>query len=88
MNKDFVYTQVLGNAPGQRIGIVKVGETGYYATNLDNPTMSKEDVTQTVDYLNNRLGIPSDVAESAAFASCFGWDKPVAVCALRFFAAQ
>jgi hypothetical protein len=72
------YTVILGNKPGERIGIVKYGETGYYLTDFDNPSMTLEDCKTFVADRNKRLRLPEDVAESMQYASVFGWDAPIA----------
>jgi hypothetical protein len=50
---------------GERIGIVKRGETGYYQTDLDDgrlPTDATdgESVTSLVRYLNERMGVTEE----------------------------
>jgi hypothetical protein len=83
------YTTVEGNKPGERIGLVKYNETGYYACpGWDDPSMSIQEVRDHVAFLNGRLEIPADVAESMSFASCFGWDKPIAERAHEYFKNQ
>lgn len=82
---DKAYTFVKGNKPGERIGIVAYNETGYYATNIDDVNQTEEQVEEAVAYLNKRLDIPEDVAESMRYASLFGWDAPIADRAHWFF---
>lgn len=85
---DLAYTVVRGNKPGARIGIVKYNESGYYATDLDRPTMTEEEVKETVAYLNERLDIPADVVQAMEYASCFGWSAPIAEPAHRYFRTE
>lgn len=78
------YTRILGNAPGKRIGIVKWGETGYYSVDFDHSNLSDTEVDDLVNDLNDRMGIPREVARSASSASIFGWNVPIADVARRF----
>lgn len=71
------YVVILGNAKGKRIGIVKFGESGYYPTDYDSSDLI-EDCRIHVRYLNERLGVPEDVAESMLMGSMFGWNCPAA----------
>jgi hypothetical protein len=89
MSNGLAYTVVTGAKPGKRIGIVKVGETGYYlADGYDYPPNTIAEVEKFVQELNAKLGVPRDVAESASYGSMFGWECPAAKLALNFFAAS
>jgi len=80
------YAAILGNRPGERIGIVKTGERGYYpAKGYDYAPHTIEEVKVKVSDLNKTLEVPDDVAESAAVGSMFGWDCPGAQKAVEFF---
>lgn len=81
--------QLLGNKPGERIGMVKFYEAGYYPAAIqDNPEWTAEEVKRAVIERNLELGVPQDVAESAALASMFGWHTPAAEKAIQFFKQQ
>ena len=80
------YVFIPGNEPGKRIGIVTFGESGYYATNYDQTTYSVEDCRRHVATLNERLGIPEEVAESMLYGSMYGWDVLAAAAARKHFA--
>jgi hypothetical protein len=82
---DLCYTLVRGNKPGERIGIVRYNERGYYLTDMDNASQTVEQATEIVDYLNGRLSLSADVIESMQYASVFGWDAPIAHAAHRYF---
>lgn len=76
-----------GNRGKGHVILVKYGEEGYYSTNIPElDTM--EDARQMVRELNQKLGIDDKVADSMSFASMFGWDKPCAMLAHRYFAAK
>jgi hypothetical protein len=62
MNPPLCYIVVPGAKIGERIGIVKRGETGYYTTNLDNgslPTRATSglSVEDFVHHMNSQLGV-------------------------------
>ncbi len=85
---DFAYAVIRSNHPGQRIGLVKLGETGYYpAEGYDCANDTLDQVEDRVKVLNDRIGVPSEVATSASTGSMFGWDVPGAQVAIRFFGA-
>lgn len=80
------YVAINGNKPGERIGLVKFGQSGYYlAKGYDYAPHSIEEVREVVSKLNERLGVPADVAEAALFGSMFGWACPAAYPAVSFF---
>jgi hypothetical protein len=82
---DFAYAVIRSNMPGQRIGLVKLGETGYYpAEGYDCANDTIKQVEDRVKELNDRIGVPSEVGISAT-GSMFGWDVPGAQVAIRFF---
>jgi hypothetical protein len=81
------YVVIPGNKRGQRIGIVKYRESGYYQTDYDSAeSLTLDDLERIVDDLNARLGIPADVSESMKYASIFGWQAPIADRAHHYFA--
>lgn len=82
------WTIVPGAMPGKRIGIVKLNESGYYLTDYDRPSMTLEDAQATVDYMNQKLGIPKEIVDSAQDGSMFGWHVPAAQPAVQFFRAR
>lgn len=82
---ELAYVTVRANKPGERIGIVKLNEKGYYlAKGYDYAPHTIEEVQTFVSELNQKMGVPDDVAESASFGSMFGWDCPGAARAVAF----
>lgn len=80
------YTTILGNKPGERIGLVKLDEKGYYpCPGWDYAPDSLETVRTRVAKLNQRMGIPEDVAESMCYGSLFGWHVPAAARAREYW---
>jgi hypothetical protein len=75
-----------GKKPGQRIGLVKFMEAGYYPCFLDLPNYTTEQAERAVREFNAEHGISSEVAESAASGSMFGWHVPKAGKAIAFLA--
>jgi hypothetical protein len=80
----FVYVVVPGNKKGERIGIVELGESGYYVTNLDNHETAEE-CREHVRLINESRGIPLEVETSMRDGSMFGWHCPAAQPAVEFF---
>ena len=81
-----VYVAINGNRPGERIGLVKFGQSGYYpAKGYDYAPHTIEEVREVVNKLNARLEVPQDVAEAALVGSMFGWACPGAYKAVAFF---
>jgi hypothetical protein len=72
------YIAIPGNRPGERIGIVKYGESGYYKCDFDHLSMTEAQVTAYVKELNQGVNIPEDVATSMFEGSMFGWHVPAA----------
>lgn len=73
------YVVVLGNAPGTRIGMVKLGSIGYWPTPFDKGTGSNcfagiEDCKRKVRELNAEDGVTELQEDSMSAGSCFGWD--------------
>lgn len=66
------YTHVMGKQPGKRIGKVVFYETGYYPSYYDHVDYTSEQVEAEVNRLNAQIGVPEDVAESAAGDQCSG----------------
>lgn len=60
--------------PGERIVVVKRGETGFYSTNLDRPDLSAEQAKAIVDACNERLGVSWAAKQAMLFGSLFGFD--------------
>ncbi|WP_024516996.1 hypothetical protein [Bradyrhizobium sp. Tv2a-2] len=65
MNPPLCYIVVPAAERGERIGIVKRGETGYYTTDLDDgslPTIASSglSVEAFVRHMNSRLGVTED----------------------------
>jgi hypothetical protein len=83
--ENIAWVLVPGTAAGKRIGIVKLNENGYYLTDYDQSSMSEEDAQATVDYMNKKLGVPKEIADSAMDGSMFGWHVPAAQQAVQWF---
>lgn len=79
---------IRGRKAGERIGLVRFYEAGYYQTDFDSSDWSLEEAQQFVDDYNERLGVPKAVAESAMDGSMFGWHVPAAQAAIEFFKAE
>jgi hypothetical protein len=80
------YVAIDGNKPGERIGLVKFGQSGYYlAKGYDYAPNTIEQVKQAVRDLNKRLGLSEEVAQAAFFGSMFGWACPAAYPAVVYF---
>jgi hypothetical protein len=80
---DLCYVVVPGAKIGERIGIVKRGEKGYYTTTLDDgsmPTVANGalSVEGFVRHMNMRLGVSADEAQRMLSGSMFGWHIPAA----------
>lgn len=88
MSEHIAWVLIPGKRAGARIGIVKLNESGYYRTDYDREGMSEEDAQSTVDHMNSKLGVPKEVAKSAADGSMFGWTCPAARPAIEFFKEQ
>lgn len=82
------YILVRGNAIGQRIGLVKAGESGYYQ--MSEPysfrenslekveQLSLEKVEQFVDAFNRFDGVTRAQRLAMEWGSMFGWDTALA----------
>ncbi len=70
------YVKIAGAEPGQRIGIIKRGESGYYRTDFDHRSMDDDFVKAFVDDANKRLGVTSAQATAMQIGSMMGWDVP------------
>jgi hypothetical protein len=70
------YVFVAGNCPGYRIGIIKLGEVGYYPTEFDSQVAADEIAKQAVNEFNKKLGVTPAQAEAMKVGSMFGWDVP------------
>lgn len=72
MSDVIAYVLVPGNKKGERIGLVRFGESGYYPTEYDQDDFP----AAAIAHLNVRLGVPADVAVSMFYGSMFGWHVP------------
>lgn len=83
------YVCVPGNRPGERIGIVKLNESGYYAVpGYDDPRETLLDTKALVAALNKGLEVPEDVCESMFIGSMFGWSCPGAARAVGYWKSR
>jgi hypothetical protein len=73
---ELCFVVVLGNKPGERVGIVKRGEVGYYRTDLDDAKSDLDALALYVATLNETLGVDQPTALAMEIGSMFGWDKP------------
>jgi hypothetical protein len=73
---DQCYTVVPGNERGKRIGIVRVGESGYYARTEPAPLWDRplEEVEKFVDSLNAEDGVTVAQRKAMEHGSMFGWE--------------
>ncbi len=85
MSQPTCYACVPSNRPGSRIVLITFRESGYHSTTLDRGPLTEEEAQDLVAHLNNKLGVPPDVAESALRASMFGWHVPAATTAITHF---
>jgi hypothetical protein len=81
------YVVIPGNKRGERIGLIRFGESGYYQTTWDH-LETEEECKELVDYMNGKLGVPADVAHAMFVGSMFGWRVPGASGAVQFFSAH
>ncbi|HMJ44225.1 MAG TPA: hypothetical protein VK522_18310 [Pseudolabrys sp.] len=70
------YVFIAGATPGERVGLIKRGETGYYKTDFDSKTASAEIVHQAIGEMNDRLGVDKAEAIAMEIGSMFGWNAP------------
>ncbi len=80
-----ILVRIPGKKLGERIGVVKFYESGYYSTTADNVGWSEEEVDAFISERNNLNGISDEVAKSAFSASMFGWQVPAATPAIEWF---
>lgn len=80
-----VLVHVLGAKPGQRIGVVKFYESGYYSTHADREQWTSTQVDAFIRDENAKNGISEEVADSALGASMFGWHVPAAIPAIEWY---
>ena len=73
---ELCYAIIDGNAPGERIGIIKRGEKGYYLTDFDTSTASEETVREVVDKQNRMMGVLPSQAMAMKIGSMMGWHVP------------
>jgi len=85
ISNQFCYVHARGQKHGQRIGIVQYLDKGYFATDLDNPSLSEKDVDETIDHLNERLGVSWEVRMAMEIGSMMNWRVPGAKAALEHF---
>lgn len=67
-----------GAAVGDRIVQVRAGESGMYATTLDQGAMTAAEVHELIDFLNGRLGVTFEQREAMIGGSMFGWHTRLA----------
>lgn len=88
MTQQYCYGHVRGQKPGQRIGIIKYLDSGYYPCGMDIHTNTSEQVDTHIDELNNLvLGVTPEVRQAMEAGSMFGWRVPAAIPALKHFGA-
>jgi hypothetical protein len=81
---DKCYTVVRGNMPGKRIAILRIGDIGYFPTDIDRADYTEAQAKALVAELNRDLGVDLEVQLSMELGSMFGWDVPGAKKALDF----
>jgi hypothetical protein len=70
------YVVVKDAAPGDRIGIIKRGESGYHRTDYDRGNRTDGDIALIVDKLNEGLGVTKQQAAAMYFGSLFSFAAP------------
>lgn len=92
MTSQYCYIHVRGQRPGQRIGIAKYLDSGYYPCTSDVADVDREfedadSIEVVIDKLNAARGISFEVREGMEAGSMFGWRVPAAIPALKYFGA-
>jgi len=64
------------NPVGQRICMIKRGESGYYATDWDGSHMTPDQAEWTVNEINSRLEVTAAQALAMVIGSMNGWHVP------------
>jgi hypothetical protein len=80
-----VLVRIPGKRPGERVGVVRWYEAGYYTTSADREDWTTAEVDTFVIQRNLLNGISVEVAESALDGSMFGWHVPAATPAIQWF---
>ncbi len=75
---ELCYIRILTGTPGNRIGIVKRGESGYYHSDYDTPQMTPNQVDELIKQLNTKLGVSDAEQMAMESGSMFGWDNKMA----------
>jgi hypothetical protein len=75
---EICYIVIETNAPGERIGLVKRGEKGFYPTDYDRDSAAIGIVREFVAHMNDKLGVDALEARAMACGSMFGWNVPAA----------
>lgn len=74
MYKLSCYTVVLGKPAGQNIGIIRQGESGYWATTYDFG--EGDSAANAVRALNESKGIDADIQLALELGSMFSFNIP------------
>lgn len=72
----FCYTFIRTNPPGERIGLIKRGQTGYYKTDFDFPLTPADAAADLVSRLNKKMQITEEQVSAMEAGSLFGFDVP------------
>lgn len=72
----FCYAFIESAEPGNRIGIIKRGERGYYRTDIDSPKCTDDEVRFIIKYFNGKRGITPAQDEAMQIGSLCGWETP------------
>lgn len=78
---DFCYTMLPANNLGERIGMVRAGESGYYKADWnhqDSPSWSLEELEANVRMMNDEIGVSAEEQSAMEYGSMFGWEVPAA----------
>jgi len=75
---ELCYAAAITQPIGQRVALIKRGESGYYPSQYDNEHLSLEDVTQLVEHLNKQLRVSQIQARAMLNGSMFGWNVAAA----------
>lgn len=73
---ELCYVFIHGAEAGQRIGIIKREENGYYLTDFDSVSADNAITEEAVERQNARLGVTQEQAMAMYMGSSHGWDVP------------
>lgn len=72
----YAYVFIDGAKAGERIGIIKVFESGYHLTDFDRPNINEQTARELIDRLNHRICVTAGQREAMHIGSMCGWHVP------------